>query len=99
MISKRKLRRNGYKRKKMLQELDQVVLKRIKKSYNFSISTWGGTRCPGCGMHVRPAYLDNYDAHFYDPETKKWCGHMHGVINACESKYFKSKCPGEKEWF
>lgn len=34
---------------------------RIHRNYNLSQASWGGTRCPGCGITIRPCLLIDAD--------------------------------------
>lgn len=87
-------RRNRPKIKARLRALDQEVLGRIRKSYLWSMGTWGGTRCGGCGVQVRPHWLCDLSGFLVD-ENNKVTGHVTAFDTAC--KYVK-KCPGERDW-
>lgn len=60
MNSIRGYRRNRWRKKARLQRLDKLALGRIHSSYMWSADTWGGTRCPDCGVAVRPRWLVDY---------------------------------------
>jgi len=57
--SKRKRRRRRWKVKQNLKALDEKALSAIRKSYMWYMDSWGGTRCPYCGLAVRPHWLTN----------------------------------------
>jgi hypothetical protein len=95
MISKRSYRRNRYKIKSYLRYLDSVILQESNNNFSFAANTWSATRCPDCGLKVRPALLGYFEGVMYEDETySKFAGHIHGCDRACDSIYFKSKCPG-----
>jgi ribosomal protein L32 len=83
----RSIRRNRHKHRAYLRQLDAIALKAIKRSMLWSMSTWHGTRCPGCGTNCRPHHLadlsGNYGGMFIEAFT-----------SACEYV----KCPGERQW-
>lgn len=58
-VSIRQKRRKRWLVKKHLRELDQKSLNAINKSYMWYMDIWGGTRCPKCGLGVRPHWLTN----------------------------------------
>ena len=70
-ISKRSRRRNRWRKKLELRILDEIALKAIHKSYMFSACTWGGTRCPDCGVAVRPHWLADYSGELSTPKQAK----------------------------
>ena len=93
---KRQKRRNRHKVKNLLRRLDLIAKRQIYKSYILSAASWGGTRCPGCGMTIRPYYL--LDADFSTTlvdEHGKWAGHISGYSLPCDKV---KKCPGERDW-
>lgn len=93
---KRQKRRNRHHLKQELRKLDAIALKQIRNSYNLSSSSWGGTRCPGCGISIRPCQLLNADfSRTLVDQHGKWVGHISGHFLPC--KKVKS-CPGEKDW-
>lgn len=98
MINKRKHRRNRHKKKQYLRYMDILMLNKLKHSYNKSMASWGGTRCPGCGKSIRPAYLlgTDYSEFIYQgsEEGFKRTGRISAFGNACDSLLFKGKCPG-----
>lgn len=53
-------RRNRWRIKAELQRKDKESSAQINRSYMWSADTWGGTRCPGCGVAVRPHWLVDY---------------------------------------
>ena len=55
-IGKRQKRRNRHKIKQYLRKLDGIAEAQIRQSYNLFMDSWGGTRCPGCGLSIR-AYM------------------------------------------
>jgi hypothetical protein len=92
-------RRNRYLKKILLNRLDRYVLARIDKSYMWSSCSWGGSRCPGCGKKIRPHLLMNYSNCYW---TKGDDGKIHPAWltaygYACDSIFFKGKCPGINE--
>ena len=87
--SKRKYRRNRWRLKKHLQELDEKALNAIKRSYMWYMDTWGGTRCPNCGLAVRPHWLTNLSGHLKD-------GYITAFGVDCS---FVKNCKGDKpDW-
>ena len=85
---KRSKRRNRWRLKAHLKRLDTIALARINASYSAATQTWGGTRCPGCGIGVRP--------HWVVPWSRRVGGGiMHGQTTACD----RVRCPGECEWY
>jgi hypothetical protein len=81
MISKRRKRRQ---RGKMKDLLDAIALRRISENMLWSMATWNGVRCPGCGIKVRPSWLTNLSGRWGN-------GWITGFGSACH----KTKCPGE----
>jgi hypothetical protein len=73
-------------------KLDEIALKKIKASYMASACSWGGNRCPGCGIDVRPSWIV--------PWVMRGPGMiMHGQTFACDSiGRSQVKCPGERDW-
>lgn len=92
----RKRRRDrGRKRQNwqaVLSRLDAIASEKIRNSLSLSAATWGGTRCPGCGIAVeRP--------HWIAPFSIAWQGgRVFGQGNACQGlgKNFV-RCPGEND--
>jgi hypothetical protein len=71
---------------------DQKALKSIKNSYSASAASWGGTRCPGCGIPARPAWV----APFVEILPN---GRIHGQHTICSGPgKTLVKCPGERDW-
>lgn len=100
---KRQRRRKRHLLKEELRVLDNYVLNKLKHNYTLSMSSWGGTKCPGCGINIRPAYLADidYSGSIYEKiEDGRYrvTGHISAYGNACDSSYFKGKCPGERDW-
>lgn len=84
---KRSIRRNRHKHRAYLRQLDSIAKIAIHRSMLWSMATWGGTRCPGCGTTCRPHHLVNLS------------GNYGGVfVEAFESACEDVKCPGEREW-
>jgi hypothetical protein len=81
--SKRANRRNRWRKKLELRTLDELALKSIRKSYMFSACTWGGTRCPDCGVAVRPHWLADYSGRIVNTETGQVTGHFSGFGIDC----------------
>ena len=93
---KRQIRRNRHQRKQRLRALDAIAKKQIHRSYNLFMASWGGTRCPGCGINIRPRQLLNADfSGTLVDEQGKWAGHISGYSLPCKNV---KKCPGEKDW-
>lgn len=90
----RKRRRDRHKIKAQLRALDEQALTRIRKSFSWSMETWGGTRCGGCGIPVRPHWLCNLSS-FVTDDQGRVVGHITAFGWACD--YIKN-CPGEREW-
>ena len=94
---KRQKRRNRrHQIKQRLRELDAIASKQIHRSFNLSMDSWGGTRCPGCGINIRPHQL--LDADFSGTlvdEHGRWAGHISGHSLPCDKV---KKCPGERDW-
>lgn len=94
---KRQKRRNRHQVKQRRRILDKIAQKQICRSYNLSAASWGGTRCPGCGINIRPYQL--LDADFSSTlvdEHGKWAGHISGYSLPCDNV---KKCPGERDWW
>ncbi len=93
---KRSNRRNKREARRLfwekMNELDKEAYRLINRSFNASAETWGGTRCPGCGIPVRPSWVTPWTI----SGPRVW---MHGVTAACQGlgKDFV-KCPGERDW-
>ncbi len=84
-ISIRKRRRERQQRKNLL---DVIALKKIQSNMLWSMETWGGTRCGGCGVKVRPHWLVNLSG----PVGSGW---ITAFGYACD----RTKCPGENpDW-
>jgi hypothetical protein len=92
--SKRPNRRaNRRARREYLDNLDAIALRQIRASYVANIESWGGTRCPGCGISVRPSWIMPWAIH--GPGI-----YMHGQYLACTGiGRSQVKCPGEREWY
>ncbi len=56
-MNKRQHRRNRYRIKAKLRHLDELASARIKRNYMASSTTWGASRCPDCGIQVRPHWF------------------------------------------
>lgn len=89
---KRQKRRKRYQ----LRKLDSIALKQIRNSYNLCANSWGGTRCPGCGINIRPYQLlgTDFSGTLVD-EHGNWTGHISGYLLPCKKV---KKCPGERDW-
>ena len=92
-ISKRKSRRQRYLARTRLRALDAKVLQAIRGNIMWSMSTWSGTRCPGCGIPVRPHWLTDNSGELI--MSGQVVGFIDGFGAACD--YVKN-CPGEREW-
>lgn len=91
-VPKRVRHRNRWRRREELRALDAIALKRIQKSYIASSSTWGGSRCPDCGIQVRPCLLVYPGCGLWTANGKVM-GHITmGVLPPCD--YLKG-CKGE----
>lgn len=68
--------------------LDKIALAMIRANMLWSMETWGGTRCGGCGKKARPHWLLNYSGYY----GNAW-------VTAFGYICHKTKCPGEDpEW-
>jgi hypothetical protein len=93
---KRSKRRNRHQLKQQLRELDAIASKQIHNSYNLSSASWGGSRCPGCGIGIRPCQLLNADfSRTLVDEHSRWVGHISGHFLPCKKV---KRCPGERDW-
>ena len=90
----RRSRRNAWRVKARYDRLDDAALIKIRRSLIYSEASYGGTRCPGCGISVRP--------HWVEPFTARIGGAtilIHGQPNACDGAGAKFiNCPGERSW-
>lgn len=82
----------------MLDIFDRKALERVNRSYMWSTNTWGGHRCGGCGLEVRPC--TQLDLDYSGPLMRgdQIVGHIDGHGYACHSDLFKDlgyQCPGE----
>lgn len=86
-LPKRTRRRQRAKHKVLL---DAIALKKICANYLWSMETWGGTRCGGCGKEVRPHWLTNLSGPLNVDESIGW-------ITAFGYTCHKGqvKCPGK----
>lgn len=91
---KRQKRRTRYIERKRLQELDAIALQKIQASFGWSMDTWGGSRCPGCGLGVRPHWLENLSHSWYSDDGK-FQGHITAYRTACHKI---KNCPGKRDW-
>lgn len=95
-MSKRQKRRNRHQLKRSLRELDSIAQKQIHNNYNLYADSWGGNRCPGCGISVRPHQLINLGySHTLVDKDGKWAGHIGGFDLPCDRV---KRCPGERDW-
>ena len=93
---KRQKYRNRHQQKQRLRELDAIAKIRIHRNYNLSQTSWGGTRCPGCGITIRPCLLIDADlSGTLVNEKGKWVGHISAYRLPCKKV---KKCPGERDW-
>jgi hypothetical protein len=94
---KRQKRRKRYQLKQRLRELDSIAKNQIYRNYNLFMASWGGTRCPGCGIDIRPYQLlgADFSGTLVD-EYGNWTGHISGYLLPCKKV---KKCPGERNWF
>lgn len=90
--SKRDHRRNRYKERNRLRALDLIAAAAIKKSMLWSMSTYGGSRCPGCGLTCRTHHLADLSGNIGGS------GKDAIFIEAFEGACAFIKCKGEKEW-
>lgn len=95
-MNKRQRRRKGGKVREYMSRLDKINEAKIDKSFGMSMSTWGGNRCSGCGIQVRPAHLT--DKRLGEPLGHGWLvkdgktvGHISFSPTACDW----INCPGE----
>lgn len=80
---KRSLRRKAWKERKYANERAKKI---INKSMLWSSMTWGGTRCPGCGVKTEPRY------HLGNNLSRSFPGgHLTAFLPVCD----RVRCPGE----
>lgn len=73
--------------------LDRLAQAKIDRSYIASAESWGGTRCPGCGISVRPSWIVPYHANLGGIIIS-------GQTLACQGiGKSQVKCPGERDWW
>ncbi len=77
-----------------LEECDRKVLKRVQASMLWSMNTWGGSRCAGCGLEVSPRCQLDLGGWLQNENGQK-TGVFHAYGNACDSRLFFGQCPGE----
>lgn len=94
-IMKRQKRRHRHALKQQLRRLDEIAKKRIHQNYNLFFASWGGTRCPGCGITIRPHKLIGCDFSGCFTVDGKTTGHISGFTYPCNKV---KKCPGERDW-
>ena len=94
-LSKRQARRQ---RGKQRQYLNKLAEQKIRQSYLWSAATWGGTKCPGCGIDVaEPRYLIHTNQSRFG-SLGGYGIHITAFGNACEGGG-AIKCPGENpDW-
>ena len=101
MKTKRQQRRERAALRQNMRLLDRAIERKIQQSFRASMSTWGATRCGGCGIQVRPAHLVDQSGFFTTWHTlgngKGYMlssrGHVSYVPVACSN----IACPGEVE--
>lgn len=91
MVSKRSFRRKRHLIKEYKRSLDTIAKAKIHENMIWSMNTWGGTRCPGCGLNCRPHHLTDL-SNFLVNENNKVIGHYTAHGNACDFV----DCKGEK---
>lgn len=81
-----------------LEQLDAIALEAIKSSYTACASSWGGTRCPGCGAPVRPHWITPFTVVLTGSEGSAR-GLIHGQNLGCTGpgKHLV-RCRGEHDW-
>ena len=84
----RNRRRNRWRKAAHLRSLDKAASDRICRNMLWAMSTWGGTRCPDCGIAVRPNWLANLSG----PVQNGW---ITAFAPACG---YVKKCPGRRSW-
>jgi hypothetical protein len=84
-------RRNRWRLKAYMNKLDAIALKKINASYVSASSTWGGSRCSGCGINVRPHWVVPW---VWDGRCPAGSWRSFGQTFACD----RVKCPGERDW-
>lgn len=95
-MNKRKLRRLGGKNREYMSRLDKIAQAKIDRSFMSSMATWGGTRCSGCGIQVRPAHLT--DKRLRQPLGHAWIvgdGKVVGTATFSPTACDWISCPGE----
>lgn len=92
MKTKRSHRRTRHLKRLQLQKLDRQIKARINRSYIAAMETWGATRCPDCGIQVRPHWLV-YPGEGQIIEDGKVIGFITmGVLPPCDRA---KECKGE----
>ena len=94
-MGKRKTRRQRHFVKAVLRALDKKAEEVIRGRMLWSMATWGGRKCPDCGLRVRPHWLIEKD--YCGPLTidNKVVGRIDAFGAPCE--YVKN-CQGPKDW-
>lgn len=77
-----------------VEEFDQIAIAKIQRSMLWSMETWGGDRCAGCGLKVKPRCQIDMGGWFENEQGQR-TGVFHAFGNACNSSLFFGKCPGE----
>lgn len=75
-------------RGKLRTQLDTLALQRISQSMLWSMSTWGGSRCPDCGLKVPARFLTNLSGRIKLGENVGW---ITAYGSACHRV---NNCPG-----
>lgn len=91
--NKRSRRRaNRQARRDYWDRLDREALIKIRCNYVANSNSWGGTRCVGCGIRVRPSWIVPWA--IYGKGII-----MHGETLACQGiGRSMVRCPGERDW-
>lgn len=88
----RSYRRNRHKARAHLRQLDIIAAGHISGSMLWSMASWSGSRCPGCGLTCRPHHLANLSGNIGGSGTAAI------FIEAFDGACKFIKCKGEKEW-
>lgn len=91
-----KLSNRDFEFQEYCDRLDKQVLKKIRGSMLWSMNTWGGDRCAGCGLKVKPRCQLDLGGWFENEQGQK-TGVFHAYGNACDSRLFFGQCPGEND--
>jgi hypothetical protein len=103
LMKRRKRRQRGKDRSKKWQLVNLVISKigekvseSIRKSFMWSVDTWGGTRCNECGLELpSKALLDRGVLYILDPNTKAIVCRTTIYSSPCS---YVNNCGGYSTW-